>query len=446
MPAIRPYKTKSGKKRYQADVGDERRGIPRIKRSFDTKAKAQEFIDAVSAQGHRVFLGKRERRTFGQALAKFLVEESPQKRSHADDISNAKALRYPVWDTDGRRWLSLEHTPLEDMVPALSAWLTDQRLVTRRRYLGNAYYLQRVLADGSRAWYHQPEPEGDDSPPPRAQVKERELLEKLAEPGGRGPFSTDTLRVRQMLVHRVLRLAWKRWNWLEHDIAGRIEFEPAGEGRELFLTIPALTELIAAAGRATQNDGTPDPKGPHFADAIEGASRIGWRRSNELLLDWARVVFPVYEEIDGERKLMQVGVIWVEGDDTKNKELIAHPIGDELLTLLQRRWERRLAYTDPDSGQRFNLVFHDGTGRPWGDTRKRFNTAKKAAGIRLDFRWHDLRHTWASLLKQAGADDREVQELGGWKDAKMVQRYSKLEVQHLLGSVNKLRITPNGTE
>lgn len=268
-------------------------------------------------------------------------------------------------------------------------------------------------------------------------MKDAALLEELNAEGGRGPYKSDTLRVRQVLVGRILRLCWKRWKWLDQNIGGQIELVKPGKGRELFLSEQLLEELIAAAGAAKLVDGTPDPVAPHFADAIAGAALIGWRRANQVELDWSRVIFPVYEDAPEGPKLMQVGVIWVEGDDTKNQELLAYPIGDELLKLLQRRWELRMAYTDRKHSKHYNLVFHDGTGRPFGDFRRRYATAKRLAGVPADFRWHDLRHTWASHMSQNGVGDRPLQELGGWKDSKMVRRYSKLQVQHLLESVNK---------
>jgi integrase len=48
-----------------------------------------------------------------------------------------------------------------------------------------------------------------------------------------------------------------------------------------------------------------------------------------------------------------------------------------------------------------------------------------------DVRWHDLRHTWASLMRQSGVSLADLQEMGGWKSAKMVQRYAHLNVNHL---------------
>ncbi|WP_442919724.1 tyrosine-type recombinase/integrase [Methylobacter sp.] len=48
-----------------------------------------------------------------------------------------------------------------------------------------------------------------------------------------------------------------------------------------------------------------------------------------------------------------------------------------------------------------------------------------------DFRWHDLRHTWASWHIQVGVPLNVLQELGGWADYKMVLLYAHLASEHL---------------
>lgn len=48
-----------------------------------------------------------------------------------------------------------------------------------------------------------------------------------------------------------------------------------------------------------------------------------------------------------------------------------------------------------------------------------------------DFRFHDLRHTWASWHRQAGTSCDELKELGGWKTRSMVDRYAKFATEHL---------------
>jgi len=61
-----------------------------------------------------------------------------------------------------------------------------------------------------------------------------------------------------------------------------------------------------------------------------------------------------------------------------------------------------------------------------GDGQK----ALKRAGIE-NFRWHDLRHTWASWLAQKGVPMHDIQEMGGWETAAMVRRYTHLSPAHL---------------
>ena len=56
---------------------------------------------------------------------------------------------------------------------------------------------------------------------------------------------------------------------------------------------------------------------------------------------------------------------------------------------------------------------------------KAWRKALERAGIE-NFRWHDLRHTWASWHVQAGTPLHVLQELGGWETPAMVRRYTHL--------------------
>ena len=61
----------------------------------------------------------------------------------------------------------------------------------------------------------------------------------------------------------------------------------------------------------------------------------------------------------------------------------------------------------------------------------------KRAGI-VDFRFHDLRHTFASQLILHGGDLKDVQELLGHKSMTMTLRYAHLTQEHKRKSVNLL--------
>ncbi len=61
---------------------------------------------------------------------------------------------------------------------------------------------------------------------------------------------------------------------------------------------------------------------------------------------------------------------------------------------------------------------------------KAWYAALLRAGIH-DFRWHDLRHTWASWHVQHGTPLFALQEMGGWESPDMVRRYAHLAADHL---------------
>jgi site-specific recombinase XerD len=71
------------------------------------------------------------------------------------------------------------------------------------------------------------------------------------------------------------------------------------------------------------------------------------------------------------------------------------------------------------------------------DARRWLEHAVKDAGID-HFRWHDLRHTFASRLVMAGVDIRTVQELLGHKSITMTMRYAHLAPSHLRAAVEKM--------
>lgn len=70
---------------------------------------------------------------------------------------------------------------------------------------------------------------------------------------------------------------------------------------------------------------------------------------------------------------------------------------------------------------------------------KAWYKALKRSGIE-DFRWHDLRHTWASWHVQQGTPLFALQEMAGWETEKMVRRYAHLAVGHLAVYADSLKM------
>jgi len=84
-----------------------------------------------------------------------------------------------------------------------------------------------------------------------------------------------------------------------------------------------------------------------------------------------------------------------------------------------------------------SYVFSNEEGEPYGDIKRSFSTALKRAGIE-NFRFHDLRHTFASHLVMSGVDLKTVQELMGHKTINMTLRYAHLSPDHKRKAVENL--------
>lgn len=96
------------------------------------------------------------------------------------------------------------------------------------------------------------------------------------------------------------------------------------------------------------------------------------------------------------------------------------PLNAEAVTVIRRQEGRHPRYV---FAYRKHAPVRCVNGQTWRDAVKR-------AGLK-DFRWHDLRHTWASWHAQAGTPLNVLQELGGWETAAMVRRYAHLAPEHL---------------
>lgn len=123
-------------------------------------------------------------------------------------------------------------------------------------------------------------------------------------------------------------------------------------------------------------------------------------------------------------------------DRTKNGERRGIPINETLgdtLRGLQRRLDVPWVFYDPFNGKRY------------GGVKNSFKQACKLAGI-IDFRFHDLRHTFASHLVMSGVDITTVKELLGHKTLAMTLRYSHLAPSHKVKALGILDETLTGQE
>ena len=113
--------------------------------------------------------------------------------------------------------------------------------------------------------------------------------------------------------------------------------------------------------------------------------------------------------------------------DTKNNERREVPINELLFKVLLG--------VKKNAGSPY--VFSKKNGKPYSNVRRSFETTKEKAGIE-DFRFHDLRHTFASHIVMAGVDIKTVQELLGHKSYEMTLRYAHLSPDHKKAAVDIL--------
>ncbi|MEM4732305.1 MAG: tyrosine-type recombinase/integrase [Desulfurococcaceae archaeon] len=123
---------------------------------------------------------------------------------------------------------------------------------------------------------------------------------------------------------------------------------------------------------------------------------------------------------------------------SKNKETARIPLNSRAIEILKEIKEKQ-----EKSGIGHGYVFTNSKGEPYseGGYRKAFNNALRKSNI-VDFRFHDLRHTFASWLAMKGVDLYTIQHLTRHKSTNMVKRYAHLSPEHLREAVKKLEDIP----
>ena len=217
--------------------------------------------------------------------------------------------------------------------------------------------------------------------------------EKLAQ-----GCSNATVNRTLELLRAVLRKCVNEWEWLDRAPYVRMLKEPTRRIR--FLTREEARKLLAELPA-------------HLADMAAFSLSTGLRAANVTGLQWSQV--------DEKRKLC-----WVHPGQAKARKAIAVPLNREALAIVQKQKGIHPTHVFSFRGKPITQV-----------STKAWYGALKRAGID-NFRWHDLRHTWASWHVQSGTPLFALQELGGWESAEMVRRYAHLAADHLAPFAERL--------
>jgi integrase len=189
------------------------------------------------------------------------------------------------------------------------------------------------------------------------------------------------------------------WGYIKENPAKAVKLLKEPSGRVRYLTPDELTRLLDACA-------------PHLRPIVLIAAHTGMRVQEILTLTW--------RQIDIRKRMITL-------EKTKNHERRIIPLNDQAIEVF-RTVPRHMESS---------YVFCGKEGQPYQRIVKGFRQACKRASI-SDFRFHDLRHTFASHLVMRGVSLRTVQELLGHKTSQMTLRYTHLSTPHLQEAVSVL--------
>jgi len=222
-------------------------------------------------------------------------------------------------------------------------------------------------------------------------------LFRAASPKG---LSGSTVNRYRSLLSSIFAFGVRNGTLVFNPIS-RVDRFREGDSRVRFLSA-AEEKSLRAAVRAQSAE--------HEAE-IDLALHTGLRRGEQYGLTWDRV------DLDQ-------GILTVYGKTGRRFV----PINSAAREAIEHLWRA-------SNGSKF--VCPDKRRDDQVDWRRWFADACAAAKIE-NFRWHDIRHTFASRLVMAGVDLRSVQELLGHKSIVTTQRYAHLSTDHQRANVQKL--------
>jgi integrase len=130
---------------------------------------------------------------------------------------------------------------------------------------------------------------------------------------------------------------------------------------------------------------------------------------------------------------MDKGHAWIHPDEAKAKKAIPVPLNENAMSVLRAQLGTHPTHVFTYKG---NTIQQCNT--------KAWKNALDRAGIE-NFRWHDLRHTWASWHVQMEQASR-IYSPFGWSSFEMVLRYAHLSSDHLRSAANRIGHMSNFTK
>jgi len=214
--------------------------------------------------------------------------------------------------------------------------------------------------------------------------------------------SNATINRELAALKRMYTLAIK-WGDANKNPVKEIEFLEEPPGRSRFLSREEAQWLIECSTE-------------HLKPVVITALNTGMRLGEVIGLKWEQVF--IDNVIDP----------YLELELTKNNKKRFVPLNNDLVELFKGIRSKSTGSQE---------VFLNHRGKAIKSIRTAFVTALQKAGI-LDFRFHDLRQTFASHFLMNGGDMLTLKEILGHSSLKMVERYAHLAAAHKRRQVNNL--------
>jgi integrase len=198
-----------------------------------------------------------------------------------------------------------------------------------------------------------------------------------------------TINNELVLMNHALNMCVKDWEWLRVNPIDKVSKEKVNNKIDRWLRPDEENRLL-------------DVSAAWLKEIVVFAMSTGLRQSEILNLTW--------DQVDLFRKTLYIA-------EQKNKDKDVLPLNKRAMAVLEgkssvRQLHGGLVFLNQNGGRinARNLI-------------RAFRNVCNKAGV-TRFRFHDLRHTFATRLVQAGVDLYTVQKLGRWKSISMVERYA----------------------
>jgi len=238
---------------------------------------------------------------------------------------------------------------------------------------------------------------------PAEELTPQEIEKTLARAGEKEKWAASTFNHYRSLMSLSYRLGIQNRK-VTSNPARSVTHRREDNNRVRFLTVEEEKKLRKVI----------EAKCVSHVPELDLAINTGIRKGSQYGLTW--------DMVDFKGRMLNIPL-------TKNEEPIHVPLNDVAIAALKLVHGRR---------GRSGRVFQSAkTGEPLENGRHWFDDAVIEAGIK-NFRWHDLRHTFASRLRMKGAPLEDIADLLGHKSLTMTRRYAHLGPNKLHAVVSLL--------